>query len=168
MKPKPKKSAATKGKEPKAKVTQAKRGRPTAYTEAIAKEICQRLAEGETLSQICRSEHMPARPTVILWVLDDREGFSDRYARARDLLLEYWADETIDIADDGSNDWMRRESKDGNEALVFNSEHSQRSRLRVDTRKWLLSKLKPERYGDKLELGGKLTIKHEDALEQLA
>ena len=92
---------------------------------------------------------MPPESTVRLWVLDNREGFAARYARARDLLLEHWADETIEIADDGSNDWMTR-----NEVDVANSDHISRSRLRVDQRKWLLSKLKPERYGDKLQVGG--------------
>jgi hypothetical protein len=59
--------------------------RPSAYSEAIAAEICARLADGEMLKGICRDEHMPARSTTILtWVLDDREGFSDTYARTRD------------------------------------------------------------------------------------
>ena len=59
------------------------------------------------------------------------------------------ADEMLEIADDGSNDWMLR--KDGDkEFYVLNGEHVQRSRLRLDTRKWLLSKALPKVYGDKL------------------
>jgi hypothetical protein len=132
-----------------------KRGRPTLYTEAIAAEICQRIAEGETLNQICRSDHMPSRPTIVSWVLEDRSGFSDRYARARHMLLEHWSDEVVDISDDGSNDWMERNhGEDKQSSWTINGEHVQRSRLRVDTRKWLLSKLKPERYGDRVEHSG--------------
>lgn len=130
-------------------------GRPSLYTEEIAAEICQRIGEGETLNQICRDEHMPARPTVVSWVLEDREGFSDRYARARDLQLEHWADEVIDVADDGTNDFMERKNGDDEKSSwALNGEHVQRSRLRIDSRKWLLSKLKPQQYGDKLQHSG--------------
>jgi len=127
-------------------------GRPTKYTRAISDEICLRLASGETLNQICRSEKMPARPTVIRWVLEDRDGFSDRYAEARDLMLEHWADEVVEIADDGTNDWVEREGRNGGTFEAVDHEHVNRSRLRVDTRRWLLSKLKPERYGERLEV----------------
>lgn len=136
------------------------RGRPSAYTEALAEEICRRIAEGETLRQICRDKGMPTEGAVRGWVLDDRQGFSSRYARARDLQLESWAEEIQDIGDDGSNDWMLREGKDDAPGYVLNGEHVQRSKLRVDNRKWLLSKLKPERYGDSLKLTGELDINH--------
>lgn len=71
------------------------------------------------------------------------------------MLLEHWSDEVIDISDDGSNDWMERNhGEDKQSTWTINGEHVQRSRLRVDTRKWLLSKLKPERYGDRVEHSG--------------
>ena len=133
-------------------------GRPSLYTQALAEEICERIANGETLNQICRDEHMPERRTVVDWALNDRDGFSARYARARDAQLEHWADEIVEISDDGSNDWIERETKSGRVITVLNDEAVQRSRLRADNRKWLLSKLKPERYGDKLELSGKLDL----------
>ena len=59
------------------------------------------------------------------------------------------ADEMLEIADDGSNDWMLRNGS-GKELHGLNGEHIQRSRLRLDTRKWLLSKALPKIYGDKL------------------
>lgn len=130
------------------------RGRPTLYTEAIAAEICQRIAEGETLNQICRSAHMPSRPTIVSWVLSDKSGFSDRYATARSMLLEHWSDEIVDISDDGVNDWVEREAESGRLATQYNGDHVARSRLRVDTRKWLLSKLKPQTYGDRTMISG--------------
>ena len=135
-------------------------GRPTAYTEALAEEICARIAGGETLKQVCRDEHIPADSTVRTWVLDDREGFSARYARARDLHLEGMADDITEIAEDGSNDWMERETKSGRIIRTVNEEAVARSRLRIDSRKWLLSKLKPERYGDSLKLTGQLDLNH--------
>jgi len=102
---------------------------------------------------------MPAKATVLDWALRDREGFSDRYARARNLLLDYWADDLIDISDNGSNDWMERAKKNGEVEVALNREHVSRSELRVNTRKWLLSKLKPERYGDQIKVDQTATFK---------
>ena len=110
------------------------RGRPTTYTQEKADEICRRLAEGETLRAICRDMGL-AIGTVLGWVRDDRDGFAERYARARDIGYEVMADELIDIADGGSDDW-------------------QRDRLRVDARKWLLAKALPKRFGDRMTLAG--------------
>lgn len=138
------------------------RGKQTTFDREIAAEICRRLSEGETLRQICRDDRLPSESTVRSWVLDDREGFSAQYARARDMCMECWADEIMDIADNGTNDWVTREMKGGRVAIVLNDEAVQRSRLRADSRKWLLSKLKPERYGDKLTLGGELNFRMTD------
>ena len=128
-----------------------KRGAPTAYTEKLAQAICRRMADGESVNSICKDPKMPARSTVMLWVASDREGFSDRYEAACTARTHVWADELLDIADDGSNDWMERAGKDGeSQGYQVNGEAIQRSRLRVDTRKWLLSKLLP-RYSDRPE-----------------
>lgn len=130
------------------------RGRPTSYTQEAAEEICRRIAEGETLRQVCRSPHLPGESTVRSWVLDDREGFSAQYARSRELCIESWADEIMEISDNGSNDWIETETAEGRMDLRYNGDHVTRSRLRVDTRKWLLSKMKPSVYGDKTLLAG--------------
>ena len=119
------------------------------YTPELAAEICQRLAGGETLRAICRDPHMPAESSVREWVTDNRDGFAEPYRRARDLQLEHWADAIIDIGDDGSNDWMER-NETNNAGWRLNGEHVQRSRLRCDNLKWLLSKLRPDKYGDRL------------------
>ena len=92
---------------------------------------------------------MPDESSVRDWVLDNRDGFAAPYERARDLQLEHWADAIIDIGDDGSNDWMERNEKN-NVGWQLNGEHVQRSRLRSDNRKWLLSKLRPDKYCDRL------------------
>jgi hypothetical protein len=94
---------------------------------------------------------MPSKAAVLLWVRDDRDGFSDRYAHAREIQLDGIADEMLDLVDDSRNDWIERETKNGDTIEVFNREHVDRTRLRVDTRKWLLTKLKPQKFGDKVE-----------------
>jgi hypothetical protein len=126
-------------------------GRPSSYTEEIAREICYRLAGGESLRAICRDAHMPPEPTVRLWVLDDREGFSAQYTRARELQALSLADELLEIVDDGRNDWMKRNGGDAN-GYELNGEHIQRSKLRITTRMWHLSKILPKVYGDKTEI----------------
>lgn len=131
-----------------------KGGRPSIYSRELAEKICCRIANGETLRSICRDDDMPTRSTVAEWVVSDREGFSGLYARARDMQIENWADEIVDIADDGSNDWMERNRGEDDVGWQLNGEHVQRSKLRSDNRKWLLSKLKPDRYGDKLTHAG--------------
>ena len=111
------------------------------------------MAEGESLRQICQDEHLPSRRTVLRWA-DANEEFCHQYTRAREFLVEYWADEIIAIADDGTNDYIERESKDGSKTVVVDHEHINRSRLRVDARKWLMSKILPKRYGNKIEHTG--------------
>lgn len=122
------------------------RGRPSQFTKALADEICDRLASGETLRRICRDDKFPDERTVRRWVIDDVGGFSPQYRRARDIGLDAVADEMIDIADDGENDYVERERKDGSTFIALDREAVMRSALRVDTRKWYLSKLAPKRY----------------------
>lgn len=123
----------------------AGQGRPTLYTVEIADRICAELAGGNSLAGICRAADMPSQATVHGWVTEDRDGFSERYTRAREVQALRWADELVEIADDGSNDTY---TADGAEKV--NHDHIQRSKLRVDTRKWLLSKMLPKIYGDRV------------------
>ena len=143
-------------------------GRPSVYSEDLASAICGRLADGESLRSICETDDMPARSTVYAWLTDDVDGFSDRYARARTIQAETIADELIEIADDNSRDV--RVGLDGRETPDF--DHIARSRLRVDTRKWLLSKMLPKQYGEKtqMELTGKDggPVEVESARERIA
>ena len=102
---------------------------------------------------------MPAEATVRQWVLHNRDGFYAQYAEAREIGYQTMADELLEIADNGQNDWMERNAGD-DAGWQANGEHVQRSRLRLDTRKWLLSKALPKIYGDKqtVEHQGGLTI----------
>lgn len=108
------------------------------------------MSDGESLRQICRDDHMPDERRVRDWYVRDLHGFAPHYARARELQLERWAEEIIDIAEDGSNDWMERETERGRIIRTLDDEHVRRSQLRIESRKWLLSKLAPKKYGDKV------------------
>ena len=131
-----------------------KTGRPTLYTEALALEICRRMADGESLRSVCRDEAMPDKSTVLRWLGDKENGaFRDQYARAREMQADALFDEALEIANDGSNDWMEQFDKDGEASgWKLNGEHVQRSKLRVDTYKWAAGKLAPKKYGDRLDL----------------
>ena len=124
----------------------------TTFRQETADTICEAVADGKTITEICSMDGMPARSTVFKW-LAEIEGFSDQYARAKETQMDRMADELLEIADDATNDWMKRRQGD-DEIDVANQEHIQRSRLRVDTRKWLMSKLAPKKYGDKQQISG--------------
>jgi hypothetical protein len=122
--------------------------RPTDYNPEITSDICVRMGLGESLREICRDEEMPDKSTVMRWLAKYPE-FRDQYAGAREAQADYYAEEILEIADDGSNDWMER--KRGDETIeVENHEVLNRSRLRVDTRKWLMARMAPKKYGDKV------------------
>ena len=127
-------------------------GRPSIYTPEIAERICVMMSEGKSLREICRLPDMPSRSTVKLWIINDKEGFSSQYARAQRLRYEEMADETFEIADDGRNDWIATNDPD-NPGYRLNGEAVARARLRVDTRKWAISKMLPE-YADKVTVAG--------------
>lgn len=132
-------------------------GRPSEYTKEKGDLICSRLSDGESLRSICRDENMPAVGTVLRWVSSkDNEEFRMQYAHAREIGLEHMAEEILEICDDGTNDWMEKVTKSGEVMVVGDHEHIQRSKLRVDTRRWILSKLLPKKYGEKasMELTG--------------
>ncbi len=141
-----------------------KKGRPSLYTEALVAKICTRLAEGETLRAICRDPGMPDKATILRWLADkEKADFRAQYTYAREMQADALFDEALEIADDASGDWT--EDKGGKK--VVDHENIQRSRLRVDTRKWAAGKMAPKKYGDKLDLGGSIGLRWEDALKDL-
>lgn len=130
-------------------------GRPSSYSDDIADRICERLAAGETLVSICGDAGMPGTSTVFRWLSDPQFSvFRDMYARARDAQADYLADESIEIADDARNDWMASREDDQSEGWKLNGEHVQRSKLRIDTRRWFASKIAPRKYGEAMKLQG--------------
>lgn len=128
-------------------------GRPTIYTDELGVEICKRIAEGESIRSIVKDDKMPSSSTIFRWLLDDEKKiFWEQYEKARNIQAELMFEELLEIADDGQNDWVEKEYKDGSSYVTLNTEHFGRSRLRVDTRKWYLSKVLPKKFGDKLDL----------------
>jgi hypothetical protein len=120
------------------------------YAKDTADTICAQLAEGLSLREICRADGMPGKSTVMRWLHADA-AFRDQYTRAKDIGIEAIAEDILDIADDATNDWMERHDKEGGKVgWQFNGEAARRSQIRIDSRKWLLSKLAPKKYGDKV------------------
>lgn len=125
-------------------------GRPSTYTQELADKICETIAQGYSMRTVCSKEGMPAMSTVFKWLRENKE-FSEQYTRATEERTEAMSEDILDIADDGSNDLMTIQ-KGNVEYTVENKEVTNRSRLRVDTRKWLMAKMKPKKYGDKTDI----------------
>src|SRR5574343_626122 len=129
-------------------------GRPSDYSQDLADIICARLAEGESLRTVCKDDDMPCKTTVFMWMRTNAE-FLNQYTRAKEESADALIEDILDIADDGTNDWMEKRNAEGeNIGWSLNGEHVNRSRLRVDARKWIAEKLKPKKYGAKLEHNG--------------
>ena len=112
-------------------------GRPSTYTEETANRICDKLTEGISLRKLCMQDDFPTASTVYVW-LDRNPEFAERYARAREAATEDMLEEIFEIADNPEID-------------------VQDKRVRIDTRKWAMGKLKPKKYGEKqtVEVGNK-------------
>ena len=127
----PKKRAKAEKPEPAIPAVAPGLGRPSLYTPALAAEICERIAGGESLRAVCRDDAMPNVATVVNWLADQRKAeFLAQYMQARERQADCYADEIVEIAD----------------AAV----DVQLGRLRMDARKWVASKLRPKRYGDRI------------------
>lgn len=132
-----------------------KGGRPSLYTDDLGAQICELIATSSmSMKSIAEKVNVPIM-TILCWLCPThnnyKEEFAKMYTLSKDMQMDYLAEEIIDIADDGSNDYMKIVKGDM-EYNVEDKEWTNRSRLRVDARKWIASKLKPKRYGDKLDL----------------
>lgn len=115
-------------------------GRSVSYSDEIAERLCDEIARGRSLVSVCDEDWAPTSMTVYRWLRGERGApstFGDRYARAREMQAERFADEVVSIADDMDDDAQSR-------------------RVRVDARKWAAGKLMPKKYGDRasLDIGG--------------
>ena len=106
----------------------------TRYTPELAADILRSVSEGAPLRQVCRDKGLP-ESTARGWFRDDRDGLATRYEAARRMQVDSWADEIVLLAN--------RDDLDAND-----------KRVRIDTLKWLCSKLVPRRYGDRLLMAG--------------
>lgn len=144
-------------------------GRPSKYTKALGEKICRAVSTStDGLKKICdRHEDFPEPKTIYEWRIDYPE-FGEMFTHAKRTQAEILAEEIKDIADGSEKDTITKFDKEGNEIYVCNKEWVARSRLRVDTYKWLACKLAPKLYGEKTENKQTVVlIKHEDALKEL-
>src|ERR1700674_4134407 len=108
--------------------------RPSIYSEEKAGDICAQIASGLPLTRICKAPGMPVLRTVYRWLMDAKhEAFSHQYAQARLEQADTLADQMMDIADRATT-----------------AEEAQIARVQIDTRKWIASKMKPKKYGDRI------------------
>lgn len=119
--------------------------RANLYSDDLAAKILTRIANGESLRRICRDPGMPDRETVANWCVADAE-FSAKYAHARSLQADCYADEMREVAE--------------------TCEDVNRGRLIVQTLQWTASKLAPKKYGEKLDVEHSGAIEH-DATKML-
>lgn len=132
------------------------------YDQSVRDKICELIADGKSVREICRMEGMPAMSAVFRWLSEDK-AFQEQYTRAREVQADTLFEEMLEIADDARNDWMERNGEE-NSGWQFNGEHVQRSKLRLEARKWMAGKLRPKVYGEKSELavtgqgGGPLSL----------
>jgi|SRR5215472_1125250 len=108
-------------------------GRPEIYSEELAAKVLERISDGQSLRTVCKPEGMPNMTTVWKW-LYRHEAFVEQYARATSERAEAMAEDIQAIADDESIDPKSRT-------------------IRIDARKWLASKLKPKKFGERVALG---------------
>lgn len=109
-------------------------GRNSDYTDDIANEICSRISEGRSVHSICKDKDMPSRPTFYKW-LADNESFLNKYNAAVEQRADYHFDEMIDIAD----------------KVEPESAEVAKARLQIDTRKWIVARMRPRKYGDNIQ-----------------
>jgi hypothetical protein len=124
-------------------------GRPSVYDERMATTILDRIAAGELLSAICRGRGMPPVSTVTTWVARNHEGFGDRYWEARASQAVVWSEQVLQILDDAADE------------PLLDMPRAQIARSRSDARKWMLSRMIPSRFSERLQVdhqGGRAIV----------
>ena len=128
----------------------AETGRPTKYDKDIAEKICSKIASGKSVRSIVKDKKMPSSSTIFRWLLDEeKKEFWEQYEKARNIQAELIFEELIEIADnpeEGVEVW----TEDGRIKIKKGDMLGHR-RLKVDTRKWYLSKVLPKKFGDKIQ-----------------
>lgn len=110
--------------------------RPTVMTEEVTQEVCVRLAAGESLRSICRDEGMPALSTVMLAVVQDRDGFRNNYAQAREAAGYAHGDGVIEVV----------------ELLREGGLDAQTAKAMMDGLKWAAERMAPKAHSAKQDI----------------
>lgn len=130
----------------------------SAYTTVIGEKICDMIATSSNgIHAICKSEGMPSPSTVFKWLSENKD-FSDMYTRAKEAQADFMADEMLKMADEYRKTEIKYQSGQGSSTTI--QDNVQRSKLQVEARKWLMAKLHPKKYGDKMDVttdGEKIT-----------
>lgn len=127
-------------------------GRNSKYTKELGDKLCETISTSSRgLRSICK-ELGVSTMSVVRWLNDDDlKDFRLQYARAKQMQADLLVDEILEIADDSRNDTEVRYDLSGEPYDVENKEWVNRSRLRVDSRKWIASKLYPKKYSEKIQ-----------------
>lgn len=110
-------------------------GRPSIFTQELADRICNLLSEGWSLRKVCELDEMPDKMTVLVW-LRTKPDFLSQYTRAKDESADSLADDIEAIAQD----------------VLAGRVDPNAARVAIDAKKWVASKLKPKKYGDKIDM----------------
>lgn len=136
---------------PKKKPSKSPKKRATVFNQKIANEILARIANGQSVRLICEKAPSPTRTTFYKWIREN-EQFRKDYEQAIELRSDHIAEEILQIADDRTDDYVQELGDNGLPVFIQNNVKVQRDRLRIDSRKWLLAKMSPKKYGDHLKV----------------
>ena len=124
------------------------KGAEVHYSGEITARICAELAAGESVAAVCRQAWAPDEKTHYRWMAAHAE-YREAVVAAKATGIERHAGEIIRIADESRIGVKVKETKDG--TFKEKGDMVDRSRLQIDARKWILAKLLPKKYGDKVE-----------------
>src|SRR5271155_419846 len=142
-------------------------GRPSLFTTELGDEICNRIADGESLRAICAEVEMPDKATVFRWLsAEGNKDFRNQYIRAREAQADVLFDEIHQIADTPQKGTKTVRRGEGDNSTVERTEADmiEHRRLQIDARKWLVGKMAPKKYSDKKQVehagpdGGPVTL----------
>ncbi len=115
--------------------------------EETFNSIIEDIEAGYALRNVLKGSDKPSSQTFYNWLEDDKEK-SKRYTHACEVRAGVIFEDILDIADDQESDVY--EDADGNEQVNHNVIN--RARLRIDSRKWMLGKMNPSKYSDKIQV----------------
>lgn len=118
-------------------------GRPTLYSKDIADSICEKIAQGSSMRTVCEDESMPAMSTVFKWLREHKE-FSEQYASACEERTEAQNELLLELGDEALEEAQNADPKAANAVVSA-------VKLKADNLKWVMSKQKPKKYGEKID-----------------
>lgn len=129
-------------------------GRPASFTPDLGDVVCERLADGESMRSISRDDSMPCMTTLFKWLRTIPE-FTQQYEKAKLECHNAWFEDIVEISDNEVGNPVLVDDNpiviDGRPVMFVDSASVGHARLRIDSRKWALSKLMPKKYGDRVQ-----------------